>query len=166
MSPARPGEGLERCVYYRVPAALQARLAPALHAAQARLCADRPGLQARLLRRPQADAQGRATWMEVYTRPPRGLTPQDGPAIEAALAPLLLDQGLDPGERHIEDFLPLAPGGEPVGDPDPGAGAGTDAGIGAGRSAGAGPTAPPRGAPAAASPPAACPPSPDAAPCA
>lgn len=65
------------------------------------LRAEWPGLQAELLRRPQPDANGCVTLMEIYALPPGG----DGAAIEARAA--ACTAGWLQGSRHVERFEPL-----------------------------------------------------------
>lgn len=94
----------ELFVYYRVAPGDAAALGTAVQAMHAALTSAHPGLQARLLRRPEM-AQGRLTFMEVYARPPAGIDTSLRGEIEAAaraLAPWL------DGERHTEVFVPCA----------------------------------------------------------
>lgn len=94
----------ELYVYWRASARDADSVREQVGAAQQRLQGDHPGLQARLLRRPQPDAQGEHTWMEVYAH---ALAPSAlaGPlrgeidiAVAAALGPRLR------GPRHVEVF--------------------------------------------------------------
>ena len=92
----------QRFVYYRV---LEDQLAPAVAAARAmqqRLAAEHPGLEAAMLRRPEA-GDGQVTLMETY-RSPWGIGPVLGDAIEADAAAL---SGWIDGTRHVEEFEPL-----------------------------------------------------------
>jgi hypothetical protein len=85
-------------IYYRVPEANAAQLAPRVHAMQAQLAAAH-GVAGQLKRRPQA-AEGMQTWMEIY--------PGTGAGFDAALAAAVqqaavLEQ-ID-GKRHTEVFM-------------------------------------------------------------
>lgn len=94
----------ELFVYYRVAPDDAAALGAAAQAMQAALRSAHPGLDARLLRRPEV-AQGRLTFMEVYALPPAGIDAGLRGQIEAAaeaLAPWVH------GERHTEVFVPCA----------------------------------------------------------
>ena len=88
-------------LYYRIPAR---------NAAEARLAAQRAadsfeagaGQRPRMMRRPDADHQGRQTWMEVY----EGWNPAWAELVVRALR----DSGLGSlieGERHEELFIDL-----------------------------------------------------------
>lgn len=100
---------LELFIYYRAKVLDEAALLEAVQAMQRDLQARFAGLQARVLRRPEA-ADGLHTWMETYALPPASDgTGLDGPvrdAIEAAAA-----SALGPwvaGARHVEVFRPCA----------------------------------------------------------
>lgn len=101
---SRPA-GQELFVYYRAAPEHADALAAAVHALQARLCAELPGLSARLLRRPDL-RDGLQTWMEVYALPVAADAPALAAAIEqvatGALAPWLT------GPRHVEYFVACA----------------------------------------------------------
>jgi hypothetical protein len=96
--------GRELFVYYRVA---ESTLDLACHSAQRmqrRLCEVHPGLQARLLRRPDA-IEGRCTLMETYSRAAgidEALQAEIDAAALASLAPWQL------GERHTEVFIACA----------------------------------------------------------
>ena len=66
-----------------------------------------PGLQARLLRRPEP-ADGWHTWMETYALPghPDGVTEALEQSIEQCAADALAR--LDCSARHVEVFVPCA----------------------------------------------------------
>lgn len=73
---------------------------------QRRLCLQHPGLQARLLCRPEA-VDGVQTWMETYSSLPMQPACDINPALQADIetgAPELLPW-LD-GRRHVEIFEP------------------------------------------------------------
>ncbi len=95
----------ELYIYYRVAQAELATVATTVAGLQATLCAAHPGLQAKLLRRPEL-SEGRATLMEVYARPgPQGVDLALQAEIEAravALVPWLQ------GPRRVEVFQPCA----------------------------------------------------------
>lgn len=89
-------------VYYKVRDADTARLAPLVHAMQARLAAAQ-GVSVQLKRRP-AGNDGVQTWMEVYPAVPSG--------FDAALAGAVIDAGIEPllaGPRRTEVFTDLPP---------------------------------------------------------
>ncbi|GAP34704.1 DUF4936 family protein [Piscinibacter sakaiensis] len=95
----------ELFVYYRCPAGRDAEVRRAVESLHALLCARVPGLQARLLRRPEAQQAGLTTWMEVYAAP-GGI----GEALQAQIdraATEALD-GLREGARHTEVFVACA----------------------------------------------------------
>jgi Domain of unknown function (DUF4936) len=94
----------ELFIYYRVPVAAEAPLREAVVGLQRGLCAAYPGLQARLLRRPELRA-GELTFMEVYARPAVGIDAHLQAAIEQAA--LTLGPWLS-GGRHTEVFHPCA----------------------------------------------------------
>jgi len=84
-------------VYWRIDAdALEGALV-AVRAAQAGLCADWPGLQARLWQR--SDPGVPATVMETYAAP-GGIDAVAQARIDAAMAPCV------PATRHVEAFAP------------------------------------------------------------
>lgn len=86
-------------VYWRVPhASVDAALA-AVHAAQARLRADWPELEARVYQR--SDPAPEATVMETYETP-AGIDTAGQARIEARLAEALA--ALPAGARHVEAF--------------------------------------------------------------
>jgi hypothetical protein len=85
-------------IYYRVPDAVAAQLAPRVQAMQARLHAA-CGVAGQLKRRPQSQ-QGLQTWMEIYLA--------TGAGFDAALATAVHDAALleqIDGERHTEVFM-------------------------------------------------------------
>jgi uncharacterized iron-regulated membrane protein len=85
-------------VYYKLPAERVPAVAAEVRRVQAALCRAHPGLQADLLRRPEAP-DGVVTLMETYAG---ALTP----AVEAAIAEAT---SALPGPRHSERFIPLEP---------------------------------------------------------
>ena len=94
----------ELYVYYRVPDGAAEAAAPEVATLHAELRAAWPGLDARLLRRPEASA-GQQTWMEIYTRAPAGVDPALQADIEARAARVLTCVA---GPRHVEVFLACA----------------------------------------------------------
>jgi hypothetical protein len=96
--------GRELFVYYRVAEATLDSACAAALAMQADLCAAYPGLQARLLRRPEA-ADGRCTLMETYACT-AGVGAALQTAIDQAAGAALASWQL--GERHTEVFRPCA----------------------------------------------------------
>ena len=97
----------ELFIYYRIAPGSATNALRVVQAMQQRLQERHPGLQARLLRRPdethdQSSAQ--QTWMEIYSfRDAGGVSPAlqtDIEAEAAVLAPLIL------GTRHTEVFIP------------------------------------------------------------
>ena len=95
----------ELFIYYRAKAGDALALATAVHAAQAQLMTDRPGLQARLLRRPDPSDEPH-TWMETYAHAPHGIDDTLQREIEARLAPVLAPFLVGP--RRTEGFVPCA----------------------------------------------------------
>lgn len=99
----------ELFIYYRAKVLDEAALLADVQAMQRDLQVRFPGLQARLLRRPEA-ADGLHTWMETYALPRASHgTSLDGPvrnAIEAA-ASAALGRWIA-GVRHVEVFRPCA----------------------------------------------------------
>jgi hypothetical protein len=97
----------ELFIYYRAKTADATALQSEVMAHQSRLRNRFPGLQARLLRRPEP-ADGWHTWMETYAMPghPDGVTEALEQSIEQsaaeALAPLRCTA------RHVEVFVPCA----------------------------------------------------------
>jgi hypothetical protein len=91
----------ELFIYYRATIENASVLHAAALALQAELRARHPGLQARLLRRPEA-VNGLHTWMETYAAP-SGISDSLQGEIEtvahAKLAPLTA------GARHTESFV-------------------------------------------------------------
>ena len=53
-------------VYYKVDASVSDTTLPRIKHMQAQLAQSFPSLMARLMKRPEIDAEGRATWMETY----------------------------------------------------------------------------------------------------
>jgi hypothetical protein len=97
----------ELFIYYRTTIENAGVLQAAAQALQADLQMQHPGLQARLLRRPQA-ADGLHTWMETYAAPqsPNGISESLQSEIEtAAIAKLA---SLITGPRHTESFVACA----------------------------------------------------------
>ena len=96
----------ELYVYYRVPEAAAAAAQRDIEALQAELRRVHAGLDARLLRRPDA-SNGLQTWMEIYARPthPRGVDEALQAAIEARAE--AHRRHLE-GPRHVEVFIDLA----------------------------------------------------------
>jgi hypothetical protein len=88
------------CVYYKVPAADHAELAPRVRRFQSALRERWPALGAELWQRPQASG-GIETWMEIYRAGP-GLSDEQ----QAGIAQAAARAGL-PGPRHAEAFIPL-----------------------------------------------------------
>lgn len=96
--------GRELFVYYRVAeSTLDSACRDALDM-QRTLCDAHPGLQARLLRRPEA-SEGRCTLMETYTRV-AGIDSALQAEIDAAARAALARWQL--GERHTEVFRACA----------------------------------------------------------
>ena len=89
----------ELFIYYRATQENASVVHAQVSRMQTELRVRHPGLQARLLRRPEA-ADGRHTWMETYSSP-------DGidSALQAAIetAALALAPFID-GSRHLEGF--------------------------------------------------------------
>lgn len=84
-------------VYWRIDAALLDDTLASVRAAQARLRADWPGLQARLWLR--SDPGVPATVMETYAAP-EGIDAAGQARVDAAVAPCV------PTTRHVEAFEP------------------------------------------------------------
>ena len=99
----------ELFIYYRAKAGDAPALSAAVLAAQTQLASTRPGLQARLLRRPEPSDE-QHTWMETYAFSPNGSPDGIDDALQreiesllgAAVAPFLV------GPRHTESFVPCA----------------------------------------------------------
>ena len=95
----------ELFVYYRAAAHQAAAITAAVRSMQSALRLEIPQLQARLLRRPLADAAAQHTWMETYA-----LDPISHPAgIDETCAALIEQRaeswaGLRSGPRHQEVF--------------------------------------------------------------
>jgi len=101
----------ELFIYYRSRTDRSAEVAEQVAEFQARLVAQHPALQARLLRRPEV-RDGWQTWMETYSinamhSPDHadgiGTALQQAIELEAAVLRPCID-----GERHIEVFVPCA----------------------------------------------------------
>lgn len=94
----------ELYVYWRASAHDAAVVREQVAAAQQQLQSDHPGLQARLLRRPEVDSRGEHTWMEIYTHPsaPTALAGPLRGEIDAAMASALGSRLRGP--RHVEAF--------------------------------------------------------------
>lgn len=104
MSDVTEAPPLSLFIYYRVHATRQVQAQGAIESVQEQLRQEYPGLQTRLMRRAdnQAD-EPEATWMEVYECPG-----DMGAACQARLAALL--EALPPdltGPRHVETFCDL-----------------------------------------------------------
>jgi hypothetical protein len=98
-------DGLELFIYYRVAPGDAQALRSAVRTMQSRLCAERPGLRARLLHRPDL-RDGLQTWMEIYALAP-------GDDVEAAA--LAIERGAErtlgawlASPRHVERFVACA----------------------------------------------------------
>ena len=89
-------------IYYRVPEAQAAQLAPRVLAMQARLAAAH-GVAGQLKRRPQA-AEGMQTWMEIYLDAKAGFDA----ALAAAVQEAAVLEQID-GQRHTEVFMDVDP---------------------------------------------------------
>lgn len=85
-------------IYYRVPDACAAQLAPRVQAMQARLRAAH-GVEGRLQRRP-GSSEGLQTWMEIYPDAEAGFDA----ALAAAVQDAALSEQID-GKRHTEVFM-------------------------------------------------------------
>lgn len=98
----------ELFIYYRSPVQHADSVMATVHAFQAQLSLEHPGLLARLLRRPEVKS-GHITWMETYSIATMnaGLSLDDTlqQQIESRAAPL---HGLIDGARHTEVFAPCA----------------------------------------------------------
>jgi len=97
----------ELFIYYRAKAANATALQSEVMAFQQHLRNRFPGLQTRLLRRPEP-ADGWDTWMETYALPghPEGVHEALEQAIGQSAAHL--PARLDITTRHVEVFLPCA----------------------------------------------------------
>lgn len=98
--------GLELYCYYRVPAAAAAAALAEWLATQTSLRAALPGLETRLLKRPDTGAASNSeqTWMEIH-RHPAGLSAAQIEWLQTRLADLPSQRC---GPRHLEWFEPLA----------------------------------------------------------
>jgi hypothetical protein len=94
-------------IYYRARPADAAALQAGMLAWHTNLQARHPGLQARLLRRPEP-ADGWHTWMEIYALPqsPDGISTALQSDIEDAAVQLLARWQTSP--RHVEVFVSCA----------------------------------------------------------
>lgn len=98
----------ELFVYYRVRTDDAEAALRHVRDMQARLTAQHPGLNARLLCRPET-VEGRQTWMEVYAIDTRHSPAGVGPAMQAAIdAEAVALLPLLDGPRHTEVFVPCA----------------------------------------------------------
>jgi len=95
----------ELFIYYRAKAGDAEALSAAVLAAQALLQSAWPGLQARLLRRPDSRDEHH-TWMETYAFAPHGIDDTLARQIETQLAAVLAPWIVGP--RHCEGFVPCA----------------------------------------------------------
>jgi hypothetical protein len=105
VNPRGPAGRRELYVYWHCVAARTEAAAQAVLACQAALRLRHPDLQARLLRRADAGADGRVTLMEIYARP-GGLEATEAAELLAAAAEALA--GWADGPRHVEVFEPCA----------------------------------------------------------
>jgi len=96
--------GHELFIYYRAEPARAEAVATAVQRMQAQLCDACPGLQARLLRRPD-QRDGLQTWMEAYRLPADASAVAMAAAIERAAESL---QAHLSGARHVEHFVACA----------------------------------------------------------
>lgn len=95
----------ELFIYYRAKVEDAQALSAAVLAAQAKVQSACPGLQARLLRRPDSRDEHH-TWMEIYALAPHGIDDTLAQQIEAQLAAALAPWIVGP--RHAEGFVPCA----------------------------------------------------------
>jgi hypothetical protein len=99
----------ELFVYYRADVQQAQAVATAVAAMQSALRQDIPGLQARVLRRPEPNADSQHTWMETYaldeSHHPAGIDDACARLIEARAA---VWSELRSGPRHQEVFLACA----------------------------------------------------------
>jgi hypothetical protein len=95
----------ELFIYYRAKAGDAEALSAAVLAAQVQLQSAWPGLQARLLRRPDPRDEHH-TWMETYAFAPHGIDDPLARQIEARLGAVLVPWIVGP--RHCERFVPCA----------------------------------------------------------
>lgn len=104
MSSGASAMGRELFVYYRVAEPTLEQACSSALDMQRGLCEAHPGLQTRLLRRPEA-SEGRCTLMETYARS-AGIDDALQAEIEAAARAALGRWQL--GERHTEVFVACA----------------------------------------------------------
>lgn len=102
--------GRQLFIYYRLASVEVPAACAAVRQAQQALCERHPGLQARLLQRPETGANGERTLMEVYAMDasvePAGVST----ALQSAIADQLggaLQSWLSPDARHTEVFIDL-----------------------------------------------------------
>jgi hypothetical protein len=95
----------ELFIYYRAKVDDAEALSAAVLAAQAQVQSACPGLQARLLRRPDSRDEHH-TWMETYAFAPHGIDDTLARQIEARLGAVLAPWIVGP--RHCERFVPCA----------------------------------------------------------
>ena len=96
-------------VYFKFVMRDEPAVPGAVRAMQRDLRLEFPQVHARLLKRPQADADGRETWMETYE-----LAPADLPQLRSRLDQLAVQYQL-PQPRRNEVFVPLeSPGSVPA----------------------------------------------------
>lgn len=97
----------ELFIYYRATIENASAVRARVSQLQAELRARHPGLQARLLCRPEA-ADGLHTWMETYAAPhhKNGISDSLQGDIESAATALL--SALIVGRRHVESFVACA----------------------------------------------------------
>lgn len=89
-------------VYYKLSLTEHTTWLPKVQAFQSELRRAWPALQTELMQRPEPNAQGLETWMEVY-RQPGGVTE----VVTTHIAQLAQQHGL-PAPRLSEVFVPLA----------------------------------------------------------
>lgn len=93
-------------VYYKLPLSSEAQWPENVTLVHHRLCADWPGLQARLMRRhDERRSDGHTTWMEVFEHP-EGVGPELQKLVIDAMSGL---DALRSGGLHVECFTPVAP---------------------------------------------------------
>lgn len=93
----------ELYIYYRVNHRDESAALRAAAAMQQTLRERHAGLQARLLRRPEAAADGQQTWMETYALPGTGVNTALEREIDAAAVTWA---AYISGPRHCEVFVP------------------------------------------------------------
>lgn len=104
MAAPSPAPCHELYIYYRAEPARADAVTAVVQRMQAQLCDACPGLQARLLRRPDL-RDGLHTWMETYRLPPGANAVAVAAVIEQAAESLLVQLS---GARHVEHFVACA----------------------------------------------------------